>query len=98
MTTLALILGLLPVAAALGRGSEFRQSIGTIVLGGIILSTVLTLVVIPCSYTIFDDLSNLFAKWMKKPLSFGGPQGYQSGAITDEAGEIENVETEVETI
>jgi hypothetical protein len=35
---------------------------------------------------------------MKKPLSFGGPQGYQSGAITDEAGEIENVETEVETI
>ena len=98
MTTLALILGLLPVAAALGRGSEFRQSIGTIVLGGIILSTVLTLVVIPCSYTIFDDLSNLFAKWMKKPLSFGGPQGYPSGAITDEAGEIENVETEVETI
>jgi HAE1 family hydrophobic/amphiphilic exporter-1 len=98
MTTLALILGLLPVAAALGRGSEFRQSIGTIVLGGIILSTFLTLVVIPCSYTIFDDLSNLFAKWMKKPLGFGGPEGYNSGAITDEAGEVESAPEEDETV
>lgn len=97
MTTLALILGLLPVALALGRGSEFRQSIGTIVLGGIVLSTLLTLVVIPCSYTIFDDLSNLFSKWLKKPLAFGGPQGYQSGAITDEAGEVETSE-EVESV
>ena len=98
MTTLALILGLLPVAAALGRGSEFRQSIGTIVLGGIILSTFLTLVVIPCSYTIFDDLSNLFAKWLKKPLGFGGPDGYNSGAITDEAGEVEPAPEEDETV
>jgi HAE1 family hydrophobic/amphiphilic exporter-1 len=80
MTTLALILGTLPVAIALGRGSEFRQSIGTIVLGGIILSTLLTLVVIPCSYTIFDDLSNLIAKWMKKPIPFGGPEGYGAQA------------------
>jgi hydrophobic/amphiphilic exporter-1 (mainly G- bacteria), HAE1 family len=78
MTTLALILGTLPVAMALGRGSEFRQSIGTIVLGGIILSTFLTLVVIPCSYTIFDDLSNLFSKWFRKPMAFGGPDGFSA--------------------
>ena len=77
MTTLALICGSLPVAIGLGRGSEFRQSIFIIVLGGMILSTLLTLVVIPCSYTIFDDLSNLFAKWMKKPMPFGGPDGFQ---------------------
>lgn len=80
MTTLALIFGSLPVAIGLGRGSEFRQSIFIIILGGVILSTLLTLVVIPCSYTIFDDLSNLFAKWMKKPLPFGGPDGFQPGA------------------
>lgn len=79
MTTLALIFGSLPVAIGLGRGSEFRQSIFIIVLGGIILSTLLTLVVIPCSYTIFDDLSNLFAKWMKKPMPFGGPDGFKPG-------------------
>ncbi|MBI1334568.1 MAG: efflux RND transporter permease subunit [Armatimonadetes bacterium] len=87
MTTLALICGSLPVAIGLGRGSEFRQSIFIIIIGGIILSTLLTLVVIPCSYTIFDDLSNLFAKWMRKPLPFGGPGGFQPGAPTEEPDE-----------
>ncbi len=72
MTTLALILGMLPVAMALGRGSEFRQTIGTIVIGGITLSTMLTLLVIPCSYTIFDDLSNAFSKMLGKAPAHGG--------------------------
>jgi HAE1 family hydrophobic/amphiphilic exporter-1 len=58
MTTLAILLGMLPVALAIGRGSEFRETIGISIFGGILLSTILTLVVIPCSYTIFDDLSN----------------------------------------
>jgi len=62
MTTLALILGMLPVALAIGRGSEFRETIGISIIGGISLSTVLTLVVIPCSYTIFDDLSNAISR------------------------------------
>ena len=57
MTSIALVLGLLPVAAAIGRGSEFRETIGITIIGGILLSTLLTLFVIPCSYTIFDDLS-----------------------------------------
>lgn len=57
MTTLALILGMLPVALAIGRGSEFRETIGITIIGGITLSTMLTLLVIPCSYTIFDDFS-----------------------------------------
>ncbi len=57
MTTLALILGIMPVALAIGRGSEFRETIGITIIGGISLSTILTLLVIPCSYTIFDDIS-----------------------------------------
>src|SRR5579862_552802 len=57
MTTFALILGMMPIAFAIGRGSDFRQSIGIIIIGGISLSTLLTLFVIPCSYTIFDDMS-----------------------------------------
>ena len=62
MTTLAVILGMLPVALAIGRGSEFRETLGIIIIGGITLSTMLTLLVIPCSYTIFDDLSNLITR------------------------------------
>lgn len=62
MTTLALILGMLPVALAIGRGSEFRETIGITIIGGITLSTLLTLLVIPCSYTIFDDMAQKFAR------------------------------------
>jgi len=57
MTTFALMLGMMPIAFAIGRGSDFRQSIGIIIIGGMSLSTLLTLFVIPCSYTIFDDIS-----------------------------------------
>lgn len=64
MTTLALILGMLPVALAIGRGSEFRETIGITIIGGIILSTLLTLLVIPCSYTIFDD----FSQWISRKI------------------------------
>jgi HAE1 family hydrophobic/amphiphilic exporter-1 len=41
---------------AIGRGSEFRETIGYSIIGGASLSTLLTFFVIPCSYTIFDDL------------------------------------------
>lgn len=68
MTTLALILGVLPVALAIGRGSEFRETIGITIIGGISLSTILTLVVIPCSYTIFDDVSRSFSRIRGKDL------------------------------
>jgi multidrug efflux pump subunit AcrB len=66
MTTLALILGMLPIALAIGRGSEFRETIGIIIIGGISLSTMLTLVVIPCSYTILDDASIALGKMLRR--------------------------------
>lgn len=62
MTTLAQVFGALPIALALGRGSEFRQPLGIVIIGGLLLSTLLTLLVIPCSYTIFDDISNFFGR------------------------------------
>ncbi len=66
MTSLALVLGMMPVALALGRGSEFRQPIGVVVIGGVILSTLLTLLVIPASYTIMDDLSLWIGRMFRK--------------------------------
>lgn len=68
MTTLALIVGMLPVALAIGRGSEFRETIGITIIGGIVLSTALTLLVIPCSYTIFDDLSLAIGRALRRTL------------------------------
>jgi len=57
MTTLAMIFGMLPTALALGRGSEFRAPMAIAVIGGLILSTLLTLVFIPTLYTLVDDLA-----------------------------------------
>ncbi|MFY8053159.1 MAG: efflux RND transporter permease subunit, partial [Armatimonadaceae bacterium] len=65
MTSLAQILGAWPVAAALGRGSEFRQPLGIVVMGGLILSGLLTLLVIPCTYILFDDISQFLSRKRK---------------------------------
>lgn len=62
MTTFAQIFGALPIAMALGRGSEFRQPLGIVIIGGLTLSTLLTLLVIPCTYTVFDDISAFFGR------------------------------------
>ncbi|MGC8666586.1 MAG: efflux RND transporter permease subunit [Chthonomonadales bacterium] len=56
MTTLATMLGMLPVALRIGRASELRAPMAIVVIGGLLLSTLLTLVVVPLLYTLFDDL------------------------------------------
>jgi HAE1 family hydrophobic/amphiphilic exporter-1 len=55
MTTLALIAGMIPVALGLGEGADFRAPLGRAVIGGVITSTVLTLIVIPTVYEILDQ-------------------------------------------
>jgi hydrophobic/amphiphilic exporter-1 (mainly G- bacteria), HAE1 family len=57
MTTAALVLAMVPIALAIGRGSEFRAPLGIVIIGGMLVSTLLTLVVIPCMYTVMDDLT-----------------------------------------
>jgi HAE1 family hydrophobic/amphiphilic exporter-1 len=67
MTTLALIAGMIPVALGYGEGADFRAPLGRAVIGGVIASTVLTLVVIPTVYEIFDEWREwLFAKSGRK--------------------------------
>jgi len=55
MTTFALIAGMLPIALGSGEGSQFRAPLGVAVIGGVITSTVLTLVAIPTFYEILDE-------------------------------------------
>jgi len=66
MTALTTILGLVPMSLGIGEGAEFTQSMGVVVIGGLSLSTVLTLVIVPVMYTIFDDISEFFKKKIKK--------------------------------
>ena len=67
MTTLAMVFGMVPLAFALTEGSEQRAPMGQAVIGGVITSSVLTLVVVPVVYCYMDDL----AQWLKRQLGVG---------------------------
>ena len=54
MTTFALVAGMVPIALGTGEGAQFRSPLGIAVIGGVITSTVLTLVVVPTVYAIMD--------------------------------------------
>jgi HAE1 family hydrophobic/amphiphilic exporter-1 len=68
MTTLAMIFGMVPLAFALTEGSEQRAPMGQAVIGGVITSSLLTLVVVPVVYCYMDDFSQwLRRRWGAKP-------------------------------
>jgi len=69
MTTLAMIFGMLPTALALGAGAEFRAPMAHAVIGGLITSTLLTLVVVPVVYTYLDDFGAWCAVWARRFFS-----------------------------
>jgi HAE1 family hydrophobic/amphiphilic exporter-1 len=62
MTTLAMIFGMLPLAFEWGAGAEFRAPMARAVIGGLITSTLLTLIVVPVVYSYLEDLGELGAK------------------------------------
>ena len=62
MTTFALIAGMMPVAIGAGEGADFRAPLGRAVIGGVITSTLLTLIAIPTFYEIFDQWRSWFAR------------------------------------
>jgi HAE1 family hydrophobic/amphiphilic exporter-1 len=66
MTTLAMVFGMVPLAFALTEGSEQRAPMGQAVIGGVITSSLLTLVVVPVMYCYMDDL----AHWVRRKAGF----------------------------
>ena len=60
MTTFAMVFGMLPIALGVGEGAETRAPMGISVIGGLLTSLVLTLVVVPSAYDIFDDWQEKF--------------------------------------
>lgn len=65
MTTAAMIFGMLPLALAIGQGAEMRAPMARAVVGGLITSTLLTLIIVPVVYTLLDD----FAQWLHRRMA-----------------------------
>jgi len=85
MTSLALVFALLPIAMGIGRGAEMRQPMAAAVTGGMILSTLLTLLMVPAWYTILDDVqqriySPVKARLFGRPRDDDGAQGAASSS------------------
>jgi hydrophobe/amphiphile efflux-1 (HAE1) family protein len=66
MTTLAMIFGMLPMAIGMGEGGETHAPMGRAVIGGVITSTLLTLVVVPVAYTYLDTLGKRAVRWFRR--------------------------------
>lgn len=66
MTTIAMVIGMLPIAIASGAGAEWKNGLAWVIIGGLISSLFLTLVVVPVMYAIFDKIINKMKKGNKE--------------------------------
>ena len=77
MTTVAMVAGMLPVAFGWGGDSDFRAPMAIAVIGGLTTSTLLTLVIVPAVFTVFDDIERWMAPKAGKLLA--NPHGRATG-------------------
>jgi HAE1 family hydrophobic/amphiphilic exporter-1 len=63
MTTIAMAAGMVPSAMAVGDGGEFRSPMAIAVIGGLLVSTLLSLIFVPAVFLVMDDVSRFFS-WM----------------------------------
>jgi len=66
MTTMSIIVALMPVAAGIEEGSELLKAAAVVLIGGLITSTLLTLVFVPAMYTIFDDIQAFIVRQFQR--------------------------------
>jgi hypothetical protein len=66
MTSLSVMASLTPVASGIEAGSELLKAAAIVLIGGLLTSTVLTLVFVPAMYTVFDDVEQAFARLVRR--------------------------------
>ena len=72
MTTVAMVAGMIPVALALSGTGSFRAPMGVTVIGGLIVSTLLTLLIVPATFSIAVGLEERIGPWLSRKLTNGG--------------------------
>ena len=66
MTTASVMAALLPIVSGVEEGSELLQSVALVLIGGLLTSTLLTLVFVPAMYTVFDDVQQLVLRLVRR--------------------------------
>lgn len=97
MTSIAMSAGMLPSALGVGEGGAFRAPMATAVIGGIIVSTVLSLVVVPSFFLIMDDLSRLLARLFGRLVGPKEAEPAEPDTLAM-AARIEETESELEAL
>ena len=84
MTSIAMGAGMLPIALGIGADAETRAPMAIAVIGGLLSSTVLSLVYVPVVYTFMDDIQRFLARHLGKLLVEGsGAEGRSATAIPE---------------
>jgi multidrug efflux pump subunit AcrB len=83
MTTIAMAAGMMPSALAFGAGGEFRSPMALAVIGGLVFSTVLSLIFVPAMFMMMDDIGQLFWRFGKRLLSSSGESEHPSDDSID---------------
>jgi multidrug efflux pump subunit AcrB len=77
MTTLAMIAGMAPIALGLGADASFRQPMAVAVIGGLITSTMLSLLIVPIVFTYVDG----FEQWLGRLVGHRSGSTLKQGAV-----------------
>lgn len=89
MTSITTAAGLFPLALGLGEGSEMTAPLGIVVLSGVTVSLLLTLIIIPCAYILFEDGANLLRRLAQlKPRFAGAGPAFDPANVLDPRREL----------
>ena len=88
MTTMAMVAGMIPTALSLDGDSSWRAPMAVVVIGGLLLSTLLTLVLVPASFSLADSFERWLTPKFRRVITYRGPQDHgpasapQAGGVT----------------
>jgi multidrug efflux pump subunit AcrB len=85
MTTIAMVAGMMPSALSFGAGGEFRSPMALAVIGGLVFSTVLSLIFVPAMFALMDDVSRTLWRFGKRLIGPGGEDDASHAAPTQHA-------------